>query len=657
MGGAPWVASARCRSLSSSRACRTCRCRRLADVAITSDTFGGLTARALGPATPSGRIAAIDAVGGSGGTPTTIYVGAASGGVWKSADGGVTFHPIFDDQIQSIGAIRVDPSNPKTIWVGTGESWTRNSVSVGDGVWKSTDGGDTWTQLGLRDSERIARIHVDPKKADTAWVCATGQLWNPNDERGVYKTTDGGKTWKKTLWVDADTGCSDLAIDPGDASILYAGMWQFRRGPDYFNSGGKGSGLWKSTDGGETWRKVEKGLPTGDKGRIGIAIAPSRPNVVYAVVEAKKTALYRSDDTGESWREVNGSMNVAVRPFYFAHLVVDPKDHDVVYKPGLFLTISRDGGKSFSNPIAGFSVGSVHSDHHALWAHPERPNELLLGTDGGLYLSYDRGGHWLWAKNLPIAQFYHVSYDLEIPYNVYGGLQDNGSWTGPSRSIGGIEGRDWQNIGVGDGFWAFVDPKDSDYVYSEYQGGNLMRANRVTGEVRAIKPYAESKEKLRFNWNTALQFSPHEKGTLYYGAQYLFRSLGSRRDLGAHLGRPDDQRSAAPAAGHLGRPDARQLDRREQRHDLRDLRITARRGSDLGGHRRRSGAGHQRLRQDLDQCQREPPRAAQGRLGVERRGVPFRRRRRAGHRRPPPNRRQARRTPTEPATSAPPGNR
>ena len=248
--------------------------------------------------------------------------------------------------------------------------------------------------------------------------------------------------------------------------------------------------------------------------------------MVYAVVEAKKTALYRSDDTGESWREVNASMNVAVRPFYFAHLVVDPKDHDVVYKPGLFLTISRDGGKSFIESDRRVLGGlGAQRPPRALDRIPNDPNEMLLGTDGGLYLSYDRGGHWLWAKNLPIAQFYHVSYDLEIPYNVYGGLQDNGSWTGPSRSIGGIEGRDWQNIGVGDGFWAFVDPKDSDYVYSEYQGGKLMRANRVTGEVRAIQPYAASgEEKLRFNWNTPLQFSPHEKGTLYYGAQYLFRS-------------------------------------------------------------------------------------------------------------------------------------
>lgn len=493
-------------------------------VKITSDTFGGLAARAIGPATPSGRIAAIDAVASD---PLTLYVGSASGGVWKSSDGGVSFKPVFDEHTQSIGAVRVDPSNPKSVWVGTGESWTRNSVSVGTGVYKTTDGGDSWQHMGLKNSERIARIQVSSKSADTVFVCATGQLWSPNEERGVFKTSDGGKTWAKTLYVDADTGCGDLAIDPQDPSTLYAGMWSFRRRPDFFTSGGKGSGLYKTTDGGTTWKKIENGIPAGEKGRIAIAVAPSRPNVLYALVEAKKTALYRSDDTGASWREVNSSFNLTVRPFYFAHLVVDPQDFDTVYKPGLFLTVSTDGGKSFNSPFAGFNFGSVHSDHHALWIHPKAPNEMLLGTDGGLYLSWDRGRAWQWAKNLPVAQFYRVSVDAEVPYNVYGGLQDNGSWMGPSRSIGGIEGRDWQNVGVGDGFWVMADPKDPGYLYSEYQGGNLARVNTRTGEMRSIKPYANlsgGEEDLRFNWNTPMHLSPNEPGTLYYGAQYLFRS-------------------------------------------------------------------------------------------------------------------------------------
>ncbi len=297
---------------------------------IDPATFGDLRARAIGPAVMSGRIAAIDAVPGP---PLTIYVGAASGGVWKSTDGGVTFRPIFDEYTQSIGAIAVDPSRPNVVWVGTGESWVRNSVSVGTGVYRSTDGGETWEFMGLGDSERIARIVVNPRNSDNVFVCATGHLFDANEERGVYRTTDGGKSWTRVLFVDRDTGCSDLALDPGDPRILYAGMWQFRRRADFFTSGGPGSGLYKSTDGGDTWRKIENGLPSGDKGRIAVALAPSRPSVLYAVVEARHTALYRSDDMGESWREVNASWNVQARPFYFALVVVDPTDFNRVYKP------------------------------------------------------------------------------------------------------------------------------------------------------------------------------------------------------------------------------------------------------------------------------------------------------------------------------------
>jgi len=495
----------------------------VAQVEVDESTFSGMTARALGPAQTGGRISAIEAVPDS---PLTIYVGAAGGGVWKSIDGGLSYKPIFDEQVQSIGAIAADPKNPKTVWVGTGESWTRNSVSVGDGLYKTTNGGDSWEKMGLGDSEHIARIAVHPTDGNTVWVCATGHLWDGNDERGVFKTTDGGKTWKRTLFVDKDTGCSDLAVDPQEPQILYAGMWQFRRFPWAFRSGGPGSGLFKSTDGGDTWRPVKTGLPSGEKGRIAVAVAPSRPSVVYALVESKETALYRSDDVGESWAKVNSSFNVQVRPFYFARLVVDPGDYNYVYKPGLNLTISTDGGKSFSSPFAGgFNFGSVHGDHHALWINPKNPQELLLGTDGGVYESYDRGHHWRHAKALPVAQFYHVSYDMEWPYNVYGGLQDNGSWMGPSRGIGAIFNKDWRNVGGGDGFYAFRDPYEKDFVYSEFQGGNISRIRLSTGESKDVKPLPGAGEKeLRFNWNAAMALSPTTSGTIYIGAQYLFRS-------------------------------------------------------------------------------------------------------------------------------------
>jgi photosystem II stability/assembly factor-like uncharacterized protein len=491
-----------------------------AEVEIDSNTFGGVEARAIGPAVMSGRISAIAAVPDD---PLTIYVGSASGGLWRSKDGGLGWRPVFDENNLSIGAVAIDPRNPKNLWVGTGESWTRNSVSVGDGVYKSTDEGDSWQRVGLESTERIARVRVHPTDGNTVWVCATGHLWNSHEDRGVYKTTDGGKTWKKTLFVDADTGCSDLDVDPQDPKILYAGMWQFRRTPYSFHSGGKGSGLYKSTDGGETWRALDKGLPKGEKGRIAVAVAPSRPAVVYAVVEADDTALYRSDDTGESWREMNSSFNVQARPFYFATLTVDPTDFNTVYKPGLMLTSSSDGGKTFNSGL-GFG-GSVHGDHHALWINPKNPNEMILGTDGGVYMSYDKSRTWRHIRALPVSQFYRVSYDMDWPYNVYGGLQDNGSWTGPSRDIAGIQNRDWRNIGSGDGFWAFRDPTDPDLVFVEYQGGQISRFRLSTGENKEIKPLeAAGDPEYRFNWNTPIHLSPTRPGTMYLGSQFLFRT-------------------------------------------------------------------------------------------------------------------------------------
>ena len=488
------------------------------DVKIDSDTFGNLSARAIGPAVMGGRIAAIDAYPGD---KLTVYVGAASGGVWKSENGGLTFKPVFEDYIQSIGAVRIDPSQPKTVWVGTGESWTRNSVSVGAGVYKTTDGGDNWQFMGLKDSEHIARIVVNPKDGNVVYVCALGHLWNSNEERGVFRTKDGGKTWKKVLYVNADTGCADIAADPQNSDILYAGMWQVRRYPWKFISGGPGSGLFRSTDGGETWKPIRKGLPEGDLGRIGVSPSPARPSTVYAVVEAKETALYRSDDLGENWTKMNTSFNVQGRPFYFATLVADPSDYQRVYKPGYGLSVSDDGGKTF----AGIG-GSYHGDLHALWINPKDTYQLLLGTDGGVFSSSDRGSHWRMLAALPVSQFYHVTYDMQDPYNVDGGLQDNGSWSGPSRSTDGIPNRAWRNIGFGDGFGAQVDQSDPDYVYVEFQGGHVTRYRLSNGETKNIRPFPKAGEaEFRFNWNTPLLTRPGRTGgVLYIGSQYLLRS-------------------------------------------------------------------------------------------------------------------------------------
>ncbi len=498
---------------------------RAGDTKFDSDSLGNLNARAIGPAVMGGRIAAIDAYSGD---KVTVYVGAAGGGVWKSENGGLTFKPVFDDYVQSIGAVRIDPKNPNTVWVGTGESWVRNSVSVGAGVYKTTDGGDDWQLMGLTDTEHIGRILVSPKDDNTVYVCALGHLWNGNAERGVFRTKDGGKTWKKVLYVNEDTGCADVAADPQDPDILYAGMWQVRRYPWKFISGGPGSGLYRSTDGGETWKPIRKGLPEGELGRIGIATAPSRASTVYAVVEAKETALYRSDDLGENWTKMNTSFNVQGRPFYFAYLVVDPTDYQRVYKPGFGLTVSDDGGKSFEGVGGGgggIGGGGYHGDLHAFWIDPKNSFHLLLGTDGGVYSSSDRGAHWRMLAALPVSQFYHVTYDMQLPYNVYGGLQDNGTWTGPSKYTGGIPNRVWRNVAFGDGFSAQVDQSDPDYIYVEFQGGHVTRYRLSNGESKNIRPFAKPGEPgLRFNWNTPLLTRAGRTATLYLGSQYLYRS-------------------------------------------------------------------------------------------------------------------------------------
>lgn len=486
-------------------------------IKLDSNSFGAIEARHIGPAVTSGRIAAIDGVASD---PRIIYVGSAGGGVWKSINAGTTFKPIFDKYTQSIGALTVDQAHPDTVWVGTGESWTRNSTSVGTGIYKTIDGGDTWKLMGLEDSERIARIVVDPKNSDVVYVAATGHLWNSNEQRGVYKTTDGGKTWQRVLFVNQDTGCSDIAIDPQESNVVYAGMWQFRRKPYFFTSGGPGSGLYKSTDAGKTWKRLTRDLPEGELGRIAIAVAPTRANLVYAIIEAKQTGLYRSEDLGETWTKVSSSASVKGRPFYFARMAVDPKDYNRLYKPDFALGVSTDGGQSFTQ-----RGGRSHGDYHTVWVNPQDTFQVYVGTDGGVYQSSDKANTFKFCSSLPVGQFYHVSFDMEQPYNVYGGLQDNGSWMGPSQHTNGIQNKDWRNVGFGDGFHVWADPLDHDIVYSEYQGGQVLRFHKSTGELKWIKPLPKQGEpKYRFNWNTALGLSPTNKKVIYIGAQFLFRS-------------------------------------------------------------------------------------------------------------------------------------
>jgi photosystem II stability/assembly factor-like uncharacterized protein len=492
-------------------------------VKFDSATISGLAARNIGSATMSGRIAAIDGIEKDG--KLTFFAGSASGGVWKSVNGGTTFDPVFDRQpVQSIGAITIDQTNPKIVWVGTGEAWTRNSTSVGNGIYKSTDGGENWTNMGLKDSERIVKILVDPRDSNMVLVCVTGHLWNDSDERGVYKTTDGGKNWKKVLaGANPSTGCGMIAMSRQEPATVYASLWDFRRQGWTFRSGGPGSGIFKSTDFGDHWTELSdsnsKGLPAKPWGRTALAVAPSKPQVVYAMIESKSSALFRSDNGGQSWSRLDASQYMIWRPFYFANLIVDPKDENKLFKTDGPLLLSVNGGKSFS------STANAHGDFHDVWFNPKNPNIIYTGDDGGLWHSEDGGTRWRFEHNLPISQFYHVSVDNANPYHVYGGLQDNSTWVGDSNYPGGITNSRWENLYGGDGFWAFEDTADPDYVYVEAQGGEISRVNRHTLSGRGIQPLPNyGEKKLRFNWNTPIHISPNEKGTIYIGSEFLFRS-------------------------------------------------------------------------------------------------------------------------------------
>jgi len=499
---------------------------------FNSSTISGLGARNIGSAAMSGRISTIAGVREPSGK-ITLLVGAASGGVWKSDDSGTRYRPVFDEQpVQSIGAIALDPKNSKNVWVGTGESWTRNSVSIGDGVYKSTDGGETWKHVGLEKSERVSRIVVSPKNSDIVFACVPGALWSDSPDRGLYKTADGGKTWQLILkGANLSTGCTEMAIDPTNPDTMFACMWDFRRKGWEYRSGGDGpdkpsaSGLFRSNDGGNSWTEItpeaNKGFPKKPYGRLAIAIAPSNAKRVYCFVESPKSALFVSDDGGQTWEARDQSQWMVWRPFYFANLIVDPKNPDRVFKTDGALILSEDAGKSFA-VVGGFQ--GAHGDVHDVWIDPTNPETVFSGDDGGMWYSYNGGSKWWKGDNLPVSQFYHVSVDDNDPYRVYGGLQDNSCWVGQSEYPGGITNHQWENMYNGDGFWMFPDPSDPDYIYAEYQGGIVARVNRYTHEARNIQPTPNYKEKLRYNWNTAMALSPNEKGTIYIGAQFLFRS-------------------------------------------------------------------------------------------------------------------------------------
>lgn len=488
---------------------------------INESLISGVKARLIGPAVTGGRISdfAVDCD-----NPSTYFVAVASGNVWKTTNAGITFKPVFDDYgSYSIGCITIDPNNKHTVWVGTGENNSQRSVAWGDGIYKSTDGGESWTNMGLKKSEHIGKIIIDPRNSDVIYVAAQGPLWGAGGDRGLYKSTDGGKTWEHSLKISDNTGVSDIVMDTKNPDVLYATSYQRRRHTWTLIDGGPESAIYKSVDAGKTWSKINKGLPAGDLGRIGLAIAPSNPDILYVIVEAEadKGGFYRSTNRGANWERRNN--HVSSSPQYYQELLCDPKDENLVYSLSTYTMYSEDGGKTFKR----LGLSERHVDDHALWINPKNSNHLLIGGDGGVYESYDRGANWRFIENLPIVQFYRIQADNAEPfYNVYGGTQDNNSLGGPSQTTasGGLYNHDWIFVVGGDGYEPQIDPENPDIIYGQWQYGNLVRFDKKSGEVTGVKPYEEEGEELRWNWDTPVIISPHNNKRLYIAANKVFRS-------------------------------------------------------------------------------------------------------------------------------------
>ena len=492
------------------------------------DLVKNLEPRNIGPGGMSGRVTSIDVVHEN---PENIFAGTASGGLWNSQNGGITWKPIFENEATaSVGAVAVQQSNPSVIWVGTGEGNPRNSLNGGAGIYKSLDGGHSWKLMGLEKTRNIHRVVIDPTNPDIVYAAAIGSPWGVHPERGVFKTTDGGKTWEKILYTNDKSGAADLVMDPTNPNKLIAAMWEHKRDPWFFKSGGEGSGMYITHDGGENWKKItsEEGLPKGELGRIGVAIAPSDPNVVYALVEAKKNALYKSTDGGFKWKMINNKSDIGNRPFYYSEIYVDSQNENRLYSVFTYINVSEDGGKNFTQLMPAYGVDNgVHPDHHAWYIHPKNGKFMIDGNDGGLNITRDRGKTWRFIGNLPVAQFYHINVDMEIPYNVYGGMQDNGSWRGPAYSwrAQSIRNSYWQEISFGDGFDVVPDPDNSRYGYSMSQQGSVQRYDWQTGNNYSVKPtHPDASVKLRFNWNSAINIDPFDNSTLYFGSQFVHKS-------------------------------------------------------------------------------------------------------------------------------------